>query len=96
MVIAQVKKTVGEQFSQDFPESELAKSLQDDEVDEEEYLQFPPAFCIPGWATTDPTIEALIDASSSSGNGGGKMMEMILLQQSTYSAGLEGCMVCSK
>ena len=70
LVIAQVKRTVGEQFSQDFPESDLAKSLEEEDEEEEVYLQFPPAFCIPGWATTDPTIEALIDASSSGGGCG--------------------------
>ena len=34
---------------------------EDDE--EEEYLDYPPAFAIPGWATLDATVEALIDAA---------------------------------
>ena len=78
LVIASVKKSVGEAFVKDFPDSEVAKknngsgnNAGGDEEEGESYMDFPPAFAIPGWATLDSTVEALIDAAGSGGGGGG-------------------------
>jgi hypothetical protein len=79
LVIAQVKKSVRDQFCKDFPESDLAIDMasgggdggDDEEEEGESYMDFPPAFAIPGWATLDSTVEALIDAAGSGSNGGG-------------------------
>jgi len=75
LLIARVKKSVREQFVKDFPDSEVANDDgggDDEEGGGESYMDFPPAFAIPGWATLDSTVEALIDAagSSSSSSGG--------------------------
>ena len=71
LVIAQVKKCVRDEFVKDFPESELANDSNSGDGDGEEgegesYMDLPPAFAIPGWATLDSTVEALIDAAGSS------------------------------
>lgn len=76
LVIASVKKSVREQFVKDFPESEVANHVGGGDGEEEEgdggesYMDFPPAFAIPGWATLDSTVEALIDAAGSGSSCG--------------------------
>lgn len=76
LLIAQVKKEVRDVFVEDYPESEVATGSSSggdgggggEEEEENGYMDFPPAFAIPGWATLDPTIEALIDAAAAGGS----------------------------
>ncbi|KAK1744076.1 hypothetical protein QTG54_005673 [Skeletonema marinoi] len=76
LLIAQVKKSVRDEFVKDFPESDLANDSnnaaggEDGEEEGDSYMDFPPAFAIPGWATLDSTVEALIDAAGSSSGCG--------------------------
>mmetsp|Transcript_2605 Transcript_2605/g.5600 ORF Transcript_2605/g.5600 Transcript_2605/m.5600 type:complete len:909 (+) Transcript_2605:94-2820(+) len=67
LIIAQCKKSVKEDYCKAHPESEL----NNEDNDEESYMDFPPAFAIPGWATMDATIEALIDAAGGSSSSCG-------------------------
>ena len=74
LIIATCKKNVKDAYCLAEPESELNNyGLHEEEEDEddESYMDYPPAFAIPGWATLDPTVEALIDAAKGSGGGGG-------------------------
>lgn len=66
LVIAQCKKNVKDEYCKSHPESDL--NTEDDEDGYESYMDYPPAFAIPGWATMDATIEALIDAAGGSGS----------------------------
>jgi len=68
LVIAQCKKKVKEEHAIAENGFEEIKEEGDDD-DEEAYMDYPPAFAIPGWAATDSTIEALIDAAGGSGGG---------------------------
>ncbi|KAL3800573.1 hypothetical protein ACHAWO_009817 [Cyclotella atomus] len=61
LLIAQCRKSVQEAYCKEDPESELNPA--DNEEEEEGYMDYPPAFAIPGWATMDSTLEALIDAA---------------------------------
>ena len=77
LIIATCKKNVKDAYCLAEPESELnnyglnEEEEEEEEEDDESYMDYPPAFAIPGWATLDPTIEALIDAAKGSGGGGG-------------------------
>ncbi|KAL9183368.1 hypothetical protein ACHAXT_005155 [Thalassiosira profunda] len=64
LVLAKCKQSVKEGYLKAHPESELKET---EDVDNEEYMEYPPAFAIPGWAATDTTVEALIDAAGGSG-----------------------------
>ncbi|KAL7537148.1 hypothetical protein ACHAXR_007628 [Thalassiosira sp. AJA248-18] len=67
LVIASCKKSVKESYLKAHPESEL----NDNEDGEEDESYFPAAFAIPGWATLDSTVEALIDAAGGRGSSCG-------------------------
>lgn len=78
LLIASLKKNVRDVFIKDYPESEFAveyfrvavtnKTEEGEDGEDDGYMDFPPAFAIPGWATLDSTVEALIDAASTGGN----------------------------
>ena len=61
VMIAQCRKSVQEAYCKENPESEL--NPEENEEEEEGYMDYPPAFAIPGWAAMDSTLEALIDAA---------------------------------
>jgi len=74
LIIAQCKKHVLERYLKEVGDCELNNygiDNKDGEEEEEEdmFMDLPPAFAIPGWATFDSTIEALIDAAKSSNCG---------------------------
>ncbi|KAL7465165.1 hypothetical protein ACHAXS_005493 [Conticribra weissflogii] len=66
--IALARKRVEKAYVADVPDSDLARDDPDgdDDDDEERYGDFPTAFAIPGWAATDPALEALTDAAGGS------------------------------
>ncbi|KAL3786864.1 hypothetical protein HJC23_013785 [Cyclotella cryptica] len=61
LMIASCRKSVRDAYIEQNPDSELNPA--NDEDEEEGYMDYPPAFAIPGWAAQDATLEALIDAS---------------------------------
>ena len=64
LLIAQCRKSVRDDYIADNPESDLNPANDEDNEElEEEYMEYPPAFAIPGWAAMDSTLEALIDAA---------------------------------
>jgi len=68
LIVARCKRSAKEGYLKEHPDSELNEEGGDE--GEETYMDYPAAFAIPGWATTDATIEALVDASRG-GSGGG-------------------------
>ena len=75
IVIAQARKSVRDGYLKEHPESELntAESGGGDNggEDDDTFMDYPPAFAIPGWATMDKTLEALIDAAGGSSSACG-------------------------
>lgn len=64
LIIASCRKNVRDAYIEQHPESELnPQNAEDPEEEELGYMDYPPAFAIPGWACLDATLEALIDAA---------------------------------
>ena len=64
LLIARCRRNVRDAYVKENPDSEL--NPENNEEEEEAYMEYPPAFAIPGWAAMDPTLEALIDAAKGS------------------------------
>lgn len=74
ILIAKCKQNVMQGYFSNEPDCELnnfglPRDKEDEEDEEESYMDYPAAFAIPGWATYDPTIEALISAASAGAVG---------------------------
>ena len=71
LIVAGARREVRDKYLQENSQSELtiAKAIDEngDGDDESTYMDYPPAFAIPGWAALDTSIEALIDAAGGSG-----------------------------
>lgn len=65
LLIAKYKMSVMEELlnNTDHANKKNTTTSEDEEDEEKEYLDYPPAFAIPGWATMDSTLEALMDAA---------------------------------
>ena len=71
LVVARCRRAVKEAHLKSLQDETDGLTDVEEDEDEEDYVDYPPAFAIPGWANADAAVEALIDAAKGNGTGCG-------------------------